>query len=454
MPKNQVKCPRCQQPTIVQVEQLFDVSSDPAAKQRLLGGESNYINCPACGYSGGLSTPIVYHDNEKELLLTYFPPELSMPLNEQEKLFGPLINQAVNKLPAEKRKAYLFRPQSFLTYQSMVERILGADGITPEMIKAQKGKANLIEKLLSATSDDVRKSIIKQESSLVDAEFFALFSRLMESALASGQEEISKQMGAIQQILLNETEYGKELHIQATEIQEAVNTLKAVGNKLTRETLIDILLEAPNDIRLGALISYTRQGLDYQFFQMITDRIEKGSPQEKKKLEELRGKLLDLTRQIDQQVEAEQKKAVELLGVFLSSENLQETLSKHLPEINDIFIQVLNNSLHQANEKQDKVLGEKLKQIVSILQQYSSPPPEYGLLQLLIEAPNDAALEKLMTEHDSELTPEFSQFISGLIAQSEADPGKSGNEQDAKILDRIQKVNRAVLKYSMLKNLR
>ena len=454
MPKNQMKCPRCQQLTLVQVEQLFDVSSDPAAKQRLLGGESNFINCPACGYSGGLSTPIVYHDNDKELLLTFFPPEMGMPLNEQEKLFGPLINQAVNKLPAEKRKAYLFRPQSFLTYQSMLERILGADGITPEMIKAQQGKANLIEKLLSATSDDVRKSIIKQESSLVDSEFFTLFSRLMESALGSGQEEISQQLGTIQEILLNETEYGKELKIQATEIQEAVNTLKAVGNKLTREKLIEILMEAPNETRLGALVSYTRQGMDYQFFQLITDRIEKGSPQEKKNLEDLRGKLLDLTREIDQQLEAEQKKAVELLGILLSSDNLQETLSEHLPEINDSFIQILNESIKQANEKQDQTRGEKLKQIVTLLQQFSTPPPEYGLLQLLIEAPDDPTLEKLLADHDSELTPEFSQFMSGIIAQSESDPDKSNNEQDVQVMDRIQKIYRAVLKYSMLKNLR
>jgi hypothetical protein len=454
MPKNQMKCPRCQQPILVQVEQLFDVSADPAAKQRLLGGVSNFANCSACGYAGGLSTPIVYHDNDKELLLTYFPPELGMPLNEQERLFGPLINQAVNKLPAEKRKAYLFRPQSFLTYQSLVERILGADGITPEMIKAQQAKANLIEKLLAATSDDVRKSIIQQESALVDAEFFALFSRLMESALASGQEDISKQMDTIQQILLNDTDYGKELQNQANEIQEAVKTLKAVGNKLTREKLLEILLDAPNDIRLGALVSYTRQGLDYQFFQLITDRIEKETSQEMQKLESFRSKLLDLTREIDQRMEADQKHAVELLGTLLSSENLQVTLSEHLPEINDTFIQILNHSMQEATEKQDQVLLEKLQQIVAILQQFSAPPPEYGLLQKLIEAPDDLSLDKLLVEHDSELTQEFSQFLSGIIAQSEAEPESPENVQDAKVLERIQRIYRAVLKNTMMKNLK
>src|SRR5687767_15273042 len=55
--------------------------------------------CPHCGYQGRLATPVVYHDNDKELLLTFFPPELAVPLNEQEKLIGPLIKQVMDRLP-------------------------------------------------------------------------------------------------------------------------------------------------------------------------------------------------------------------------------------------------------------------------------------------------------------------------------------------------------------------
>ena len=101
--RTQIACPRCRQPVSAQIEQLFDVTSDPGAKQRLLGGVSNYAACQSCGFSGPLSTPIVYHDADKELLLTFFPAELNMPVNEQEKLIGPLINQVTNRLPAEKR---------------------------------------------------------------------------------------------------------------------------------------------------------------------------------------------------------------------------------------------------------------------------------------------------------------------------------------------------------------
>ncbi len=229
--KTQIACPRCRQPIVAQIEQLFDVSSDPAAKQRLLGGVSNYAVCQSCGYSGPLATPIVYHDADKELLLTYFPAELGMPVNEQEKMVGPLITQVTNHLPPEKRKAYLFRPQSFLTYQSLIEHILSADGITPEMLEAQKKRVSLIERLLGASSPEARSAILKKETALIDAEFFSIFNRLMESATASRQEQYIAQMDAIQKQLLAETEVGRKLASQANEVQEAIKSLQAVGKK-------------------------------------------------------------------------------------------------------------------------------------------------------------------------------------------------------------------------------
>jgi hypothetical protein len=134
MPQTQIACPRCRQMITANIEQLFDVTQDPQAKQRLLGGVSNMARCPHCGYQGRLATPIVYHDNEKELLLTFFPPELNMQLNEQERLIGPLIKQVTDRLPPEKRKGYLLNPVPNLTYESMIQTILGKDGITPEML--------------------------------------------------------------------------------------------------------------------------------------------------------------------------------------------------------------------------------------------------------------------------------------------------------------------------------
>ena len=100
MPQTQINCPNCKSPIVADVTQLFDAAQDPSLKSRLLSGMANFVQCQVCGYQGALATPIVYHDPEKELLLTFVPAEIGLPRDEQEKLIGGLINQAVNRLPA------------------------------------------------------------------------------------------------------------------------------------------------------------------------------------------------------------------------------------------------------------------------------------------------------------------------------------------------------------------
>ena len=226
MPQTQIPCPRCRQMITANVVQLFDVTQEPQAKQRLLGGLSNVARCPHCGYQGRLATPIVYHDNEKEFLLTFFPPELNVPLNEQERIIGPLIKQVMDRLPPEKRKGYLLKPVPNLTYESMIQTILSKDGITPEMLKEQQDRVSLVERLLQASSSDVRSEIIKQNINLFDEQFFALFSRLAQSAAASGQEQVARGMVELQKQLLEETEFGRGLKESVGELEAASKALQ------------------------------------------------------------------------------------------------------------------------------------------------------------------------------------------------------------------------------------
>src|SRR5574339_656461 len=304
MPQTQIACPRCRQMITANVEQLFDVTQDPQAKQRLLGGVSNMARCPHCGYQGRLSTPIVYHDNDKELLLTFFPPELGLPLNEQEKVIGPLIKQVMDRLPAEKRKGYLLNPVPNLTYESMMQLILSKDGITPEMLKEQQDRVSVIERLLQASSPDVRSEIIKQNITLFDEQFFALFSRLAQSAAQSGQEPVARAMVDLQQQLLEETEFGRGLKESVGELEAASKELQALGQGLTREKLLDLVIASSNDARLRAYVNLVRGGMDYQFFQLLTEKIDKASGDEKSRLESIRDKVLGFTNEIDKQIEA------------------------------------------------------------------------------------------------------------------------------------------------------
>lgn len=445
MPRTSVNCPSCRQPVVADIDQVFDVGADPTAKQKIISGAFNLIQCPRCGYQGNLATMLVYHDPQKELLLTFVPYELGLPRNEQERLMGGLINQVVNRLPPEKRKAYLLQPQSTLTLQGLIERVLEAEGITREMIQSQQQKLNLIQRLLPA-SDDVRQEIAKQEDKLMDEEFFALLSRIAESAAAAGDENSARQLVELQQSLLPLTTTGRELQEQSREIEAAIASLQEAGENLTRDKLLDLVMNAPTETRLEALVSLARAGLDYQFFQLLSDRIDRARGDGRARLIELREKLLLLTREIDQQVERRRAIARQLLDEILKSPDVSASLQKNIQAVDEFFLQELNLALQSASQVGDLERIGKLQKIVELLQSLSAPPPEVAFIGELVEAENDDARQALLENNKEKITPEFISALTNIVSQVE-------ESEDQELALRMKAVHRQVLRHSMQVNL-
>ena len=450
MPQTTIACPRCRQMIPANVEQLFDVTHEPASKQRLLSGQSNFARCQFCGYEGRLATPIIYHDNDKELLLTFFPPELAMPLNEQEKMIGPLIKKVMDRLPPEKRKGYLLSPRANLTYESMMEAILGKDGITPEMLKGQQERVQLMEKLMQITSKDVRSELIKQNTLIVDEQFFALFSRIAQNAMQSRQEPIARAMIEIQTQLLEETEYGRQLKESVGELEAAQKILQEAGKGLTREKLLDFVLEAKTDARIRAYVSLARAGMDYVFFQNLTEKIEKTSAEEKTRLEGIREKLLIFTSEADKQLEARFKQGEKFVESLLEQEDIEKATQENLEGFSQDTVEVVNQLLRRASEKNDYTRMGKLQKIVQVLQAASTPPPEVAFIEQLLLAPDKAAIEKMLTENDAIVNQQFVDALSGLVAQMES----QGDNPEAKAMaEKLSEIYKVALKYSMKKNM-
>ncbi len=452
MPQTQISCPRCRQIIPANVEQLFDVTADPQAKQRLLGNASNMARCPHCGYEGRLATPVIYHDNAKELLLTFFPPELGVPLNEQEKIFGPLIQKIMDNLPAEKRKGYLLRPMANLTYDSMIETILGKDGITPEMIKSQQERVLLMERLLQANAPDVRSEIIKQNLAMFDEQFFALFSRLAQSAMSSGQQAVGQQMVELQKQLLAETEFGRGLQASVGELEAATKVLQEAGQSLTREKLLDFVIDSPNDARLRAYVQLARGGMDYSFFQALSDKIEKASGEDKTKLEAMREKLLDYTNEIDRQMEARYKQAQAFVEALLEKEDVAQATRDSLEGFTQDAVEIVQTMLRQASEKNDYTRMGKLQKMVQVLQEASAPPAEVAFIEQLLDAPDDAAIEKMLNDNAASINDGFMEALNGLVAQVDAAAGQ-GNPEAQALTGKLSQIYKIAIKFSMKKNM-
>jgi len=453
MPQQQIACPKCRQPVVANIELVFDLSADPEAKQRLLGGGANVALCQTCGFQGQVPTPIIYHDNEKELLLTFFPPELAIPVHEQERIVGPQIKRITDNLPPEKRKGYLLNPQTFFTYESMIERILGADGITPEMIKAQKDRINLIEKLLTAKNDEIRKTLINEDPSLFDEQFFSLFGQLAQAAMMQGQGEDGEQMKALEKLLLEGTPYGQDIISTMQELKAAEETLKEHSEGLTREKLLELILSAPNLKREEALVSMTRQGLDYEFFRLLTEKAESEKDAEKQEqIRATRDRILNIVKQIDQQVEARLQQAQGFLQSLLEQEDITRATQANIQNFDQSVVQVLEAMLHEATEKEDSALLAKLQKVVAVLQEASGPLPEYELIEKLISAENDSALNRIIAENEEKITEDLLKTLGGIVAQQQGHESEL-SAQDKEMFKKMEDVYGAVLRFSMKKNL-
>lgn len=450
MPRTRINCPNCRQPIVADIDQLFDVNVDPTAKQKLLSGSFNLIQCPHCGYQGQAATPIVYHDPEKELLLTYIPPEINLPRDEQERVIGSLINRVIENLPQEKRKGYLFQAKEFLTLQGLVEKVLEAEGISKEMIEAQQKRLNLLQRLAGIADREARVEVIQQEMGLIDTDFFNILSRLHQTAQLSGDAASAERLEDLQEDLLDHTEFGQELKEQSEEIQSAMESLQSAGRELTRDKLLDIVAKAPTDTRLRALVSLARPAMDYTFFQMLSDRIDRARGSGRQRLAELRERLLELTQEFDQQMEARFARTKELLEEILKAEDISQATVQYLQYIDEYFVQVINQEIEKARNQNDQDRLAKLQQVVDILQQASTPPPEVDLLEELLEAPGDQERRRILEEHRQEITPRFLEMVSGLLAQVQ----QSDEKEDKEMVDRLKSIASQVRRFSMEANLR
>ncbi len=448
MVKTSAACPKCRKPITVEIQRLFDLNTDPEAKQKLLSGMANMVNCPHCGYQGPLPTPIVYHDPDNELLLTFFPPEAGIPVNQQEMTIGPLIKKIVDDLAPEKRKAYLFRPQTMLTQQRLFERILEADGITPEMIKAQQDRLNLIQRLAMASAEALPTSIT-QEDALVDEQTFLILNRLIEASAAAGDEKSTQHLAGLQQALLEHSTFGQQIAQQNRDTQKAISDLQALSQKgLTHEGLLELVINASDsEVQLMTIVSMARGGMDYAFFQLLSDRLENSKDGEQEKLIALREKLLEMTHEVDEAIKEQALEAQKLLDEILAAEKTNEAAQAALPKMTQIFVDLLRQELGKAKQNNDQTKLAKLQVIVETIQSASATGAYVELIEALLRAPDEASLNTILEEAKDVINDEFMQFLYGLSNQMES------QADQAEISAQIQRIYKAVLRFSMQKNL-
>ncbi len=446
--QTQIACPNCRQPVRAAIDQLFDVSANPTDKQRFLAGQFNFIQCPTCGYQGQIASPLVYHDADKELLLSFFPVELSMPRPEQEKLVGRLVNQVIRNLPAEKRKGYLFKPGQALTLQGLVERVLEADGITREMLDAQRKQANLVQQLLRAPAETLAE-LIRGRDAEIDETFFQLFSLAANAGAATADPRTVERLEQVQQALLEHSTFGQDLKAQQADIEAAARALQAVGNKLTQEKFVELVATAPNEDQAMAMVGMVRGGVDYNFFQLLTRRVDRARGAEKERLTALREKILEFTKQVDEANAAHARAASEALNALLQAPDPAALLPRLLPQMDETFLAVLSANLQAAEQSGRKDVVERLNRIGELVMEVlaESAPPEVRFINELLSQPDDEAARQYIRGRAAELNQQYFDALTYVTA----DLRKNGQKETA---ERLEKLEEIVMREAMAARLR
>jgi hypothetical protein len=409
--KTQVSCPNCRMPVAATLEQLFDVNQDSSAKQRFLSGRFNMIHCSNCGYQGQVASPILYHDPDKEMLLTYVPMELGLPQAEQERLVGRLMNDVINKLPQEKRKGYLLNPKPAFTLQGMMERVLEADGVTKEMLDSQRAKVQLLQNLLTV-SEDQWPRLIKEHDSEIDVTLFQLMSASAEATAAGagpGNQAAAQKMLALQNALLQNSSFGAQIRSRQDKVEGVARELQGLGKKLTADKLLELVINARDDDKLAAYVSLARGGMDYAFFEALTRRIDRATVEEKQRLSQVREQLLELTQELDKAAQAQMAEASNLLRKLMEAPDLNKALRENLDQIDDAFLAVLNLNLEAAQKaKRSDALARLtlISDAISRLMQESAPP-ELKFIDELLQMQPETAAEDVLKNRPAVVTPEL-----------------------------------------------
>ncbi len=412
-------CSLCGARFTAPVEGIVDVGSDPTLKSRFLSGRFNMTRCPRCGNEAVLNSPLLYHDPEHELALVLMPVELNLNHTDQQRIIGDLTNALINSLPPEKRKGYLLTPQVFFSLQSMIDRVLQAEGITPEMLERQRAKVQLIETFLRARDEETLRTLIKQHEADLDYEFFQVLTSSAQAMQMEGRPEMARTLLGLRALLA-------EMSSAARKAAAEVDAAMGLGEVITREELLKRLQEAPSDEEFEELVAVGRPLLDYTFFQELTAQIESAESaqdgQKAAQLRALRSRILDVTARQDEELRQALQEAAGLLKTILMAEDPRAAIQENKERIDDLFLSVLSANLQQARADGRSDLVARLQAIGDMVSEVLEErlPPEIRLIQRLMRASYPEGTGELLAQNRDLVNDQLFAVMESILKQLQA----------------------------------
>jgi hypothetical protein len=428
-------CPQCGASFVVEIHTIIDVGQDADLKEAFLRSRLNFAQCPKCDFAGLVSAPLIYHDPEHELLITYVPQELDINGNEREKLVGQLVNAVMQTVPQEQRKSYFLQPRTALTYEGLMDAVYEAEGIDREALEKQRQIMRLIDSLLGSLGDDKAfDALVEEHRAELDYSFFLLLSSLIDAARQDDTFGLdAEDLQQLRKALLDRVE---------------APTPPTAAEDATADDLIKLLQEAKDASAFQSTVMLNRERLDYAFFEALTQRIESaradGDDDRATQLTDLRRRVLDVMDRQRQAIQDLEDEAHLLVMELLDAEDMATAVRERKDALNDIVLTTALRLRQAADRRGDERRANRLSELFAAIvdtMEESLPPRQRLINQLLrtetLDESNDVleanrgllddelvdeieAYEEELAENEDERVQELLEHVRAILKQIEA----------------------------------
>ncbi len=435
--QTQLTCPQCGTPYSADVHQIIDSKYTPELKQQLLNGQLNMAVCPSCGYGGQMSTMLLFHDAEHDMFIIHVPTQLGLDEAQREQMIGQMTRQVMDNLPAEERRAYMFNPQMMLNMQMFMEKVLETEGVTKEMIAQQKKQSELLATLAQADKD-VQDHLIKERGSEIDETFFNMLQSYIDAAAQMNNNEQILPLINLRAKLMTATPIGKTLEERQLALHAMSKEAKQAGGMSAAILLDHLVKNVDRQDVVDAIVAVGQQGMSYEFFQMMTERIEKHAEAGEKamveKLTTLRDQLLAFQQQLRDQSQQMLAGAAELLHMIINAPDKKVALYENMDRVDDAFMYVLSTKMEEAGKSNNTADFQALNEVQALIveQIEGQLPPNLQLLNQLVRTETVAEQNELLDENQPLISKDMLTLMDQVIDQAK------GNEREDDLNGRLQ----------------
>lgn len=416
----QLTCPNCRSQMRAQVFTLVDVGSQPELKNYLLSGQLNVAVCPNCDTPAMIAAPLIYHDPAKQLFLVHFPQQLNAGPQEQEQFIGEATSFLMRSLPADAPKGYLLAPKRFFTVNSLIDTVLEADGISREMLDAQRARVDLISRLLQAfqAGDEQLSSMVNQNKEAFNEELFATLNAFASASAQAGRPQDAQVLIELRARL-----------VELTGFEDTEGPLEGAEEfepEISYDQLIDQLMLLDEQQLQGA-IEEILHVIDYSFYEAWSKRIEEaeqsGDTALAERLDQRRALILNMVESMEEESQRILQDATNLLQAALDAEDATALLRERRTEINEAFLFVIEANINAAQRSGADDMVANLERVrnlaVEVTQEALSPEERFMAELLSAETQQDAT--KLLRKNFAMIKPDFIKMLNEQAEQFETE---------------------------------